>query len=858
MESHIQSVTDYEPLNIGLVCNAGLALIWGDSGGSPAGQTFHRLALRYEDPVGPVGPLTMRGLPFWIGGPEPAPEQCLLALGSGLGEAPVTLQVGRHASRVIFAHRLLDTAMRMGASPGQTVAQYVFHLAGRPPLAVPIRERFEISVLPFADYPPFLAVADQEDGLYPRYAGPWAEAGRRPTEAWSGRARHFVLWAWENPDRERALDAIEIAPGGPRFVVGAITLGHADEEPFCRDALQPVIVRLAQAQDASQDFDLSIVVDRGVSTYAQPLPEHPASDFVTHGWTGWGERPNRAYRSAYAQVAANPSATLQVLARGERLGEVSWGELKARGRLSPSPALQVEIVSCGQNWVRTSVTDEDTGQRLPCRIHFRSPEGIPYAPHGHHAYPNSGLDTFNFDIGGDVRMGQLTYAYIDGTCQGWLPCGPVIVDVARGYEYQPLRTLLDIRPGQRELALRLKRRRDMNHERWFSGDSHVHFLSTVGAHLEARGEGLNVISLLTSQWGSLFSSTEEFTGQASVAPDGETIVYASQENRQHLLGHLNLLGLQQLVMPWCSDGLNEAELGGTLETTLAHWADACHAQGGTVVLPHFPVPNGEPPALIATGRVDAIEMTRDEPYRRLEYYRYLNAGYRLPLAGGTDKMDATVPVGLIRTYVFIPPGEPFSYHTWCRNLAAGRSFVTTGPLLSLAVEGCSIGDTVLLRPGGGTVAVEAHADGIFPTHRLELIQAGQVVAAVESPPGQSGSALSLKTHLKIHQHTWLAARCLGLPGTDSYDAWGRGLMAHTSPVYIACGGDWSMFDAEASSYMVTMIEGSLAYLRSRPRYHPPGAATHHHGQSDHLAFLERPFLEAREAIERRRARHAGG
>ena len=29
-------------------------------------------------------------------------------------------------------------------------------------------------------------------------------------------------------------------------------------------------------------------------------------------------------------------------------------------------------------------------------------------------------------------MGQISYAYIDGKCQGWLPRGEVIVDVARG------------------------------------------------------------------------------------------------------------------------------------------------------------------------------------------------------------------------------------------------------------------------------------------------------------------------------------------------------------------------------------------------------------------------------------------
>ena len=75
-------------------------------------------------------------------------------------------------------------------------------------------------------------------------------------------------------------------------------------------------------------------------------------------------------------------------------------------------------------------------------------------------------------------MGQISYAYIDGKCQGWLPRGEVIVDVARGYEYQPLRTTVRIERGQRELTLRLKRIAHMNRERYFSGDTHVHFLST--------------------------------------------------------------------------------------------------------------------------------------------------------------------------------------------------------------------------------------------------------------------------------------------------------------------------------------------------------------------------------------------
>src|SRR5262249_41167320 len=175
--------------------------------------------------------------------------------------------------------------------------------------------------------------------------------------------------------------------------------------------------------------------------------------------------------------------------------------------------------------------------------------------------------------------------YIDGHCEGWLPRGEVLVDVARGFEYEPLRTRVNVEAGQRELVIRLRRVRDMSARRWFSGDTHVHFLSMQRAQTQARGEGLNGGNLLLSEGGQLFTNTEEFRGEPHVPRDGSTIVYATQENRQHMLGHLTLLGLKKQVAPWCSDGPSEAEMGGTLEVTMSDWADRCHAQGGTAIIP---------------------------------------------------------------------------------------------------------------------------------------------------------------------------------------------------------------------------------------------------------------------------------
>ena len=499
--------------------------------------------------------------------------------------------------------------------------------------------------------------------------------------------------------------------------------------------------------------------------------------------------------------------------------------------------------------MNVTVLDDDTGRPVPCRAHFRSPEGIPYQPYGHHNQVNSNLDTWHVDIGGDLRLGQITYAYIDGKCQGWLPRGEVIVDVARGFEYEPLRTRVKIEPGQQDLTLRLKRWVNMNAQGWYSGDSHVHFLSTQGSHTESQGEDLNIVNLLPSQWGNLFTNTEDFTGRPSISQDGNNIVYVGQENRQHFLGHLILWGLKEPVMPWCSDGPGEAELGGTLEITMSDWADQCHAQGGSVIIPHLPNPNGEPAALIATGRADGVEMLRHAPFNHIEYYRYLNCGYKLPLVGGTDKMSSDVPVGLYRTYAYIPD-QDFTYDNWCDAVSKGRTFHSGGPIIHLSVDGHDVGDTVQVS-GPGTVEVHAWSESIFPIHTLEIVQGGRVVASTEDRNGTR--RLELKTRVKVDGHTWLAARCAGpdYSSVPHHDGWGRGIFAHTSPIYVACGGEWWMFDKDAAQYMLTLIDGDLQYIRRTAARHEPGTATHHHGEEDHLAYLERPFIEAREAIHRR-------
>ena len=200
---------------------------------------------------------------------------------------------------------------------------------------------------------------------------------------------------------------------------------------------------------------LDVDVDRGVATYPQPLPGEDDR-------AGWGANEGT---SAYTSIAALPSATVTVRqgsASSARCAGATWnatgGPTPARSRSSWRKAAATGCTS--------RVVDDATGRPVPCRVHFRSPAGIPYQPHGHHAHVTQNLGTWHFDVGGDVRLGQRTYAYIDGTCQGWLPRGEVVVDVARGFEYEPLRQTVRIEPGQRELTLRIRRVADMAADGW--------------------------------------------------------------------------------------------------------------------------------------------------------------------------------------------------------------------------------------------------------------------------------------------------------------------------------------------------------------------------------------------------------
>ncbi|HTE17392.1 MAG TPA: hypothetical protein VK689_03295, partial [Armatimonadota bacterium] len=342
-------MNDYQPLDLSPFRNAGTELYPPNTAPPLGEQQFH-------------------GLPFQVG---EGPQSFIR-----LDEAPVVVPVGQTARHILFAHALLESRLMEGEPVGRVVATYTICYADGERLEVPIRERFEVAIVPTGwGQLPFRSVPDQKNGLHPRNEGKWGSAGHRQTEATQAWPKGYYLWDWENPHPDRELAAVELRGAGRTFVVAAITLGHLDEEPLCREAATEVLIYLPQAGDAEKPFALEVEVDRGVATYPYALPRSDGDAFLADPQKGWGEAQNEASAPAYVEIAATPSATVTVKSGGEELGQARWGELQATG-VAEGERVRLEVVGAGRNWVHTTVLDDETGKPVPCRVHFRSPRGI--------------------------------------------------------------------------------------------------------------------------------------------------------------------------------------------------------------------------------------------------------------------------------------------------------------------------------------------------------------------------------------------------------------------------------------------------------------------------------------------------
>jgi hypothetical protein len=584
--------------------------------------------------------------------------------------------------------------------------------------------------------------------------------------------------------------------------IAAVTLFRGTADPLVLDPRRQLLVE-GDAPGLPE-------VDLGIAIASRPLTAPAPSE--GHGPVGWGsarapqdERndPGTAPGRAVLDVAAAPDARLTVGGWNLALADIGRGAVSPDGRttIRPLPVADVRVD------VRVLADDEVA----PARVRFVASDGRYLPPLGHREEINPGLLE---DTGAGLILGRDTYAYVPGTFQIDLPLGDVEVEVVKGFDHRPVRRTIHVEPGTRDLALPLERAIDLRAAGWRTADPHVHFLAPSTALLQAAAEDVMFVHLLATQLGDEFTNVTDLSWGSQADPDGRHFVIVGTENRQNVLGHLGLLGSRRPVVPLASGGGPEGRIGGAVAELLGDWADRCHAEGGLVVAAHFPLPLAEIAADIVAGQIDAVEMQTFAPGLDnpsiLEWYRFLNCGYRLPVLGGTDKMSAEMPLGAIRTCARLDPDAAPTFAAWSVAVRAGRTFATSGPALELSVDGHESGDVIALPAGGGHLAARVRARAAQPIiGAIEIVMNGRVVARKDAP--QAAAELVLDAEIDVDAGAWIAARSLS--DQEIHSAYNTSMAAHTSPIYVEVL-DRPLFVATDATEILAVIDGTVRWLET--------------------------------------------
>ena len=615
------------------------------------------------------------------------------------------------------------------------------------------------------------------------------------------------LWAWENPLPEKNIVGLRFEPVSGTIVVSAISAGRASSHPLRWQARQKAILSMPEGTQydpaLSEDGLLNLVrLDMGQIISVTPRLLYP----------------NEAWPDTYNNMVPGVSSNellIEYTAHDDASFHLADGtKIPIADLIAASPPRDWRVVEPALHRVKIRVIDKGTRQPVTVKLHVHGVAGEYLAPEDRHRIPNTAwFEDYSVDF---VNQNRHACTYIPGETRIKLPAGKVYIEVSKGFEIAPVRRTYTVTASTEEITIEIEKVLPWREQGWISADTHVHFLSPGSALLEGAGEGVNVVNLLASQWGELMTNVGDFDGKTTYGTretggDGEYLVRVGTENRQHVMGHISLLGYEgNIITPLTTGGPDESALGDPIEILLTEWARQCKKQGGLVIIPHFPYPRLEHAVSIVSGDVDGIEMTSwgnlyggISPYSLSDWYRYFNCGYFVAAVGGTDKMSAGTAVGTVRTYAKIDRHRPFAYASWKTAVRNGNTFVTYGPLVNFDVDGNVPGSWIDLSSSGGTLDVTWKVESVtVPMSRVELVINGEIRESTRVDTEKAEGYWSVK----IDKSSWLALLVRG-----HYADKPEIITAHTSPVMVRVDGS-AFFAAADAITILEQIEGTLAYI----------------------------------------------
>lgn len=390
---------------------------------------------------------------------------------------------------------------------------------------------------------------------------------------------------------------------------------------------------------------------------------------------------------------------------------------------------------------------------------------------------------YTFFLPGEQRG---RYWILQPECEFPIPAGTWELRIQRGTEYLPIVDKFEVTPDNwTTKSYRLERWTNMPQKGWWSGDDHVHARLMSKADADrlltyCRAVDLHMANIL--QMGDVARTyyAQRGFGTEFRVQDGNYWLVPGQEDPRSVLGHAIGLNLQNVVR----------DLDHYLQNDVL--AENIHAQGGLYGHTHMGANacfvHREMALFTPLGIVDFNSIMQANLGTEL-YYDMLNLGFKMTASAGADTPYGGT-IGAVRVYAFTGDASELDPDAWFDALKAGRTFVTNGPMLELAVDDRMPGDTIELA-SESDVQVSARAVG-FPggsaVKVMRVVRNGEVVAERTSDDSQR-LALELDETIGTGQGCWIALHAIGHDGSE----------AHTTPVYVSINGGrhWAKDKASA-------------------------------------------------------------
>jgi hypothetical protein len=485
--------------------------------------------------------------------------------------------------------------------------------------------------------------------------------------------------------------------------------------------------------------------------------------------------------------------------------------------------------------LRGEVLDAETQRPLPCRIYIQGGDGAWYfakseSPSGSAVEYRKQKDWNSASV--EMHTTLSAHPFIVR-----LPSGAYTLLVERGKEYVPESRQVKIDKSDVQMTIQVRRWINMEERGWFSGDTHVHRPVNELANL-LLAEDLNVAFPLTSWVTDAFVSPTKGRPNADQSAPAELIqvdkthlIYPRNTEyeifrvggKDHTLGAFFVLGhktlFQQGVPPVRPVGRQARDEGALIELDKHNWpwsmmlvpilgVDLYELSNNHLWRTEFGYRD------YGVAAADYMHVEHDEKgwtergwtdYGFQNYYALLNCGFRLRPTAGTASGVHPVPLGFGRVYVHLEQG--FSYDGWIRGLNEGRSFVTTGPMLLVRMNGKDPGS--VFKPADITpvVRIAGLAKSAVPLKPLEIVVNGEVVRTLPALNRQTdgkGYETVIDEKLTLDQSSWIAVRCF----EDRPDK--RVRFAHTAPFQIEIPAKPLRPRRVQVEYLIKRIEDELA------------------------------------------------